>query len=80
MIFWEFLEILQSLANLQGMIYAKESALSSWRWPWNAPQMLVVAELTASYLGNADLSLEIIEKLRGIINESGAVESVEGIH
>ena len=36
------------------------------------------AELTA-HLGKADLSLEVIEKLRGIIVESGAVESVEGL-
>ncbi len=36
------------------------------------------AELTAN-LGKVDLSLEIIEKLRGIILESGAVESVEGL-
>jgi geranylgeranyl diphosphate synthase type I len=36
------------------------------------------AELTA-HLGKADLSLEVIEKLRGIIVDSGAVESVEGL-
>jgi geranylgeranyl diphosphate synthase type I len=33
----------------------------------------------STYLGNADLSPEVIEKLRGIINDSGAVESVEGL-
>jgi geranylgeranyl diphosphate synthase type I len=33
----------------------------------------------STYLGNPDLSPEVIEKLRGIINESGAVESVEGL-
>jgi geranylgeranyl diphosphate synthase type I len=32
-----------------------------------------------SYLGRPDLSHEIIEVLRGIIMESGAVESVEGL-
>jgi geranylgeranyl diphosphate synthase type I len=31
------------------------------------------------YLGSAELTSEIIEKLRGIINESGAVENVEGL-
>jgi geranylgeranyl diphosphate synthase type I len=32
-----------------------------------------------SYLGRPDLSHEIIEVLRGIIVDSGAVESVEGL-
>ena len=36
------------------------------------------SELT-KYLGSAELTSEIIEKLRGIINESGAVESIEGL-
>jgi geranylgeranyl diphosphate synthase type I len=36
------------------------------------------SELTDN-LGKADLSLATIEKLRGIILESGAVESVEGL-
>jgi geranylgeranyl diphosphate synthase type I len=36
------------------------------------------SELT-KYLGSAELTSEIIEKLRGIINESGAVENVEGL-
>jgi len=31
------------------------------------------------YLGSAELTSEIIEKLRGIITESGAVESIEGL-
>jgi geranylgeranyl diphosphate synthase type I len=35
-------------------------------------------ELTA-HLGNQDLTLDTIEKLRAIITESGAVESVEGL-
>jgi len=33
----------------------------------------------STHLGNPELSLEVIEKLRGIINESGAVDSVEGL-
>ncbi|MFM9150853.1 MAG: polyprenyl synthetase family protein, partial [Candidatus Planktophila sp.] len=33
----------------------------------------------AANLGKVDLSLEVIEKLREIIVESGAVESVEGL-
>ena len=35
-------------------------------------------ELT-THLGNPELSHEVIEKLRGVINESGAVDSVEGL-
>jgi geranylgeranyl diphosphate synthase type I len=33
----------------------------------------------STHLGHPDLSLGVIEKLRGIINESGAVDSVEGL-
>jgi len=33
----------------------------------------------STHLGNPDLSLDVIEKLREIINESGAVDSVEGL-
>jgi geranylgeranyl diphosphate synthase type I len=33
----------------------------------------------STHLGNPELSLDVIEKLRGIINESGAVDSVEGL-
>jgi geranylgeranyl diphosphate synthase type I len=35
-------------------------------------------ELT-THLGNPELSHEVIEKLRGVITESGAVDSVEGL-